>query len=49
MTIDRDENRIYLIIPETKTLAIVNSVSKKIVSRIDLGANPYWVSIMGEK
>ena len=49
ITIDGEENNLYLTIPETKTLMIVNTVSKKIVSKIDVGESPYWVTMMGER
>ncbi len=49
ITIDGEENNLYLTVPETKTVTIVNIVSKKIVSKIDVGESPYWVTMMGER
>ncbi len=49
ITIDGEENNLYLTIPEAKTVIIVNIVSKKIVTKIDVGEGPYWVTMMGER
>jgi YVTN family beta-propeller protein len=49
MTIDGEENNLYLVSPETRTLMTINLISKKKSSRIDVGDNPTWVTMMGER
>jgi YVTN family beta-propeller protein len=49
MTIDGDENTLYLVSPETKMLMTVNLISKKITAMIDAGEDPAWVTMMGER
>lgn len=49
MTIDNEENNLYLIGPETKSLVVSNLISKRTVYEIDVSEGPYWVSVMGEK
>lgn len=49
MTIDGEENNLYLIIPEKKVLQLINLVSRKVVGEIDLDDNPYWATVVGER
>jgi YVTN family beta-propeller protein len=49
MTIDGEENNLYLIIPEKRLLQIINLVSRRVVREIDLDSNPYWTTMMGER
>jgi YVTN family beta-propeller protein len=49
MTIDGDENNLYLVNPGMKSLMVSSLVGKKIISDIDVGEDPYWVSMMGER
>lgn len=49
MTIDGEENNLYMINPEIKTMMVINLISKKMVSEIDVGEGPYWVTVMGER
>lgn len=49
MTIDSEENNLYLVIPETQTVVIVDVISKKVLGAIDVGRNPAWVTMMGER
>lgn len=49
MTIDGEENSLLLLSPERKTLTIVNINSRKVVSVLDVGEDPYRVSLMGER
>ncbi len=48
-TIDGEENNLYLVIPEKRKLAVFNLVNRRIVSEIDTGEDPYWVTVMGER
>ncbi len=49
MTIDGQENNLYMINPGMKTLLSSNLISKRMVFIIDVGQNPYWVTVMGER
>jgi YVTN family beta-propeller protein len=49
MTIDGDENNLYLVIPVRKTVRAVNLVSRKTAFEIDFCANPTYVAVMGER
>jgi len=49
MTIDGEENNLYLVNEEKKSLMVNNLVRKRIVSEMDVGEGPYWVTMMGER
>jgi YVTN family beta-propeller protein len=49
MTIDGQENNLNMVNPGMKTLMGSNLVSKKMVFIVDVGENPYWVTVMGER
>ena len=49
MAIDGDENNLYLVNSDMKSLMVSNLVRKKIVSEMDVGEGPYWVTMMGER
>ena len=49
MTIDGEENNLYLVNEGKKSLMVNNLVRKKMVYEIDVGESPYWVVVMGER
>jgi len=49
MAIDEEENNLYLVNPGLKRLMASNLVSKRIIYEIDVGEDPYWVALMGER
>jgi len=49
MTIDGDENNLYLVNPEMKSLMVSSLVRKRVISQMDVGEGPYWVTLMGER
>lgn len=49
MTADGDENHLFMVNPDRKTVLVANLTSRRIVGEIDVGDNPYWVSMMGER
>jgi YVTN family beta-propeller protein len=49
MTIDNEGNNLCLVLPDKKRLVFVNLVSRKVVSELDTGDYPYWVTMMGER
>jgi YVTN family beta-propeller protein len=48
MTIDAETNELYLLNSNRNSLTGVNLISKKPLSRIDVGEAPYWAILMGE-
>ncbi len=49
MTIDGEENNLYIVNSETNTVKIFNLISKKMVAEFDVAESPYWVTMMGER
>ena len=49
LAIDGEENNLYLVNPELRRLTVSNLVSKRTVYEIDVGEEPYWVTVMGER
>ena len=49
MTIDGDENNLYLVLPERKEVTVLGLVSRKPVSVIDVGEGACWVAVIGER
>jgi YVTN family beta-propeller protein len=49
MTIDGDENNLYMVNPEMKSVMVSRLVRKKVISEMDVGESPYWVTMMGER
>lgn len=47
MTIDGDENNLYVV--GRDTISVLNLTSKKVLGRFDVGEDPYWVTLMGER
>jgi YVTN family beta-propeller protein len=49
MTIDGDENNLYLVLPEKGQVAVYNLDSKLRVTTLDTGEGPCWLNLMGER
>jgi uncharacterized protein YjiK len=49
LTIDGQENSLLLLSPESRTLTSVNINTRNIVFVIDVGEDPYQVTLMGER
>jgi hypothetical protein len=49
MTIDGEENNLYLVNEDKKSLLVNNLVGKRTIHEIDVGDEPYWVVVMGER
>ena len=49
MTIDGELNNLYLVNSGLKSLMVSNLVRKKILSEMDVGEGPYWVTVMEER
>ena len=48
-TIDGEENNLYLVNEDKKSLMVNNLVRKRIMFEMDVGESPYWVVVMGER
>jgi hypothetical protein len=49
MTIDGDENNLYMVNPDMKSLMVSRLVRKGVFAEMDVGQAPYWVTMMGER
>ncbi len=49
LAIDREENNLYMVSAEMKSLMVSNLVRKRIVYEMDVGEGPYWVTVTGER
>jgi YVTN family beta-propeller protein len=49
MTIDNEGNNLLAVLPGSKRLVIVSLISKKTMAEMDVGDNPYWTTVMGER
>jgi YVTN family beta-propeller protein len=49
MTADGDENTLFMVSPDRKTVLVANLTSRRILGEIDVGEDPYWVAMMGER
>jgi YVTN family beta-propeller protein len=49
MTADGDENHLFMVSPDRKSVLVANLTSRRIVGEIDVGDDPYWVTMMGER
>ncbi|MBU0968649.1 MAG: hypothetical protein KKA54_19980 [Proteobacteria bacterium] len=49
MTIDSEENRLFLVHPQTKRIGVFGLISRKKLTEIDVGDDPYCLTLMGER
>jgi len=49
LTIDGEGSKLLVVLPGQNRLKIVHLVGKRTVAEIDVGEDPYWATIMGEK
>lgn len=49
MTIDGEGNNLCVLLPEKNKLVMINLISKRIVSEMDVGEDPFWVTVMEER
>ena len=49
LTIDAEDNRLYMVNPETRTLIVGRLADRKVVSEIDVGDGAAWVTVVGER
>ncbi len=49
MAADGDENNLFMVSPDRKAVLVANLTSRRLVGEIDVGDDPYWVTMMGER
>jgi YVTN family beta-propeller protein len=49
LTIDAEDNTLYMVSPETSSLVVGRLADRKVAAEIDVGDGPYWATVMGEK
>jgi hypothetical protein len=49
LLIDAEDNRLYMVNPDTKTLMVGRLADRKVVSEIDVGDGASFVAVMGER
>jgi YVTN family beta-propeller protein len=49
LTIDAENNRLYMVSPDARSLIVGRLADRKVASEIDVGDGPCWVAVMGEK
>lgn len=49
MTIDGEENNLYVVNGAARTVQIMNLVSRELIAEFDVGDDPYWLSLIGER
>ena len=49
MAVDGDENNLFMVSPDTKSILASHLIGNRIVGQLDVGEGPYWVTLMGER
>jgi len=49
MAIDGDNNTLFMVAPDTKSVLVSSLTSRRIVGEIDVGEGPYWATMIGER
>jgi hypothetical protein len=49
MTIDGEGNNLYLALPALDTIEVLRIVGKSATARVEVGADPYAVALLGER
>ena len=49
LTIDGEENNLYAVNGDKKTVEVINLITREIVAEFDVGEAPFWISVMGER
>jgi YVTN family beta-propeller protein len=49
MTISAEENHLLMVSPDSRSVLASNVITQRIVGEMDVGEEPYWVSVLGEK
>jgi YVTN family beta-propeller protein len=49
MAVDGDDNTLFMVSPDRKSVLAANLTGRRIVGEMDVGDDPYWVTMMGER
>ena len=49
IAIDGDDNNLFMVNPEMKSVMVSRLVRKRVFSEMDVGESPYWITMMGER
>jgi len=49
MNIDNEMNNLFAVNREKKSVQAINLVSREVIAEFDVGSEPYWVDMMGER
>lgn len=49
MTIDGEQNNLFVINGEKNSVEVVNLVTREVIGRFDVDQSPFWISLMGER
>mgnify|MGYP001016942628 CR=1 FL=1 len=49
LSIDREENALFALMPQNGSLAKINLVSKRVLSQLDVGSGSRDLAVMGER
>ena len=49
LAIDPEDSSLYVVIRDTRSVAIAGLATRRVAAELDVGEDPYWVTIMGEK
>jgi YVTN family beta-propeller protein len=49
LRIDVEDNSLYLVNPDTRSLIVGRLTDRRVSAEIDVGDRPYWAAVMGER
>ena len=49
LRIDAEDNSLYMVSPDTRSVLVGRLADRKVGAEIDVGDRPYAVAVMGEK
>jgi len=49
MSIDGEQNNLFAVNGDKKSVQVINLVSREIIAEFDVGDEPFWISLMGER
>ena len=49
LTIDGERNSLYVVLPGSNKLRVIHLIGKGTEYEVEVGEDPYWVTLMGER
>jgi hypothetical protein len=49
LALDVEQNFLYALVPELREVQIVEIVGNRLRGRVEIGDEPYWVAVSGER